>query len=221
MRNTLLALAILLIGSALGCHKGDEPRGAANAKNAAVSGLACDHDLRSRAMARHSWPYPADHRDLRWTAPYKKVQLRLKPTPAAFVTATLSFRDGDLIEVLDSEVHVTKPRRLIAKRDIFTKRKVVVQGIEVEREYLVAKAGDPVSFLFYNSRGQCMVESGDGPSWTPCTFEDTFEGLSAENANACEQHWWIQMQRSKVDRGWMTVNPALVERVGPPPGEAR
>jgi hypothetical protein len=66
------------------------------------------------------------------------------------------------------------------------------------------------------------VETRDGPGWTPCTFEDTFEGLSAENANACEQYWWIQMQRSKVDKGWMVVNPELVERLGPPPpGEAR
>jgi hypothetical protein len=85
---------------------------------------------------------------------------------------------------------------------------------------MVARAGDAASFLFYNSQGYCLVDSDVGPIWTPCTFDDTFEGLSAETPNACEQHWWIQMARSKVDKGWMIVNPDLVERVVPS-GEAR
>ena len=221
MRIALPYLAFLLISCAVACQKGDGARDAASAKDDTASGLGCDHDEKSRAVVKHSWPYPAEHRDLRWTGQYEKVKLKLRPNQAAFVTATISFQEGDHLEVLDSEVHVTKPRRLIAKRDIFTTRKVVSQGIEVEREYLVTKAGEPASFLFYNSRGQCMVQADGGPSWTPCTFEDTFEGLSADDANACEQTWWIQVQRNKVDRGWLIVNPQLTESVGPPPGEAR
>jgi len=221
MRTFFLLLAILLIGSSASCNKGNQTPGAASAEDAGSSGLDCDHDLRVAAVAEHSWPYPAEESALRWTGKYQKTKLKLKPNHASFVTATISFREGDLIEVLDSQVHVIKPRRLIAKRDIIVKRKVVSQGIEVEREYLVAKAGEPASFLFYNSRGHCMVDTQVGPAWTPCTFDDTFEGLSAGSPNACEQRWWIQMQRSKVDKGWMIVNPELIERVGPIPAEAR
>jgi hypothetical protein len=221
MRTPFLFIAVLLIGSSVACHKADETGGAQDANDASSQGLDCDHDLRSSAVAEHSWPYPADHQDLRWTGGYQKTRLKLKPTHAAFVTATISFREGDLIQVLDSQMHIIKPRLLIAKRDIVVKRKVINQGIEVERDHLVAKAGEPAGFLFYNSRGHCMVATDDGPSWTPCTFEDTFEGLNAENPNACEQNWWIQMQRSKVDKGWMIVNPKVVERIGPAPDEAK
>ncbi len=221
MRTASLLFAILLSGSSFGCSKGDETERAANANDALSAGLECDHDLRVGAVAKHSLPYPADQSALRWTGGYQKVTLKLKPTHASFVTATISFRAGDVIDVMDSQVHVIKPRRLIAKRDIIVKRKVIRQGIEVEREYLVAKAGEPASFLFYNSQGYCMVGTDEGPTWTPCTLEDTFEGLSAEHPNACQQNWWIQMQRSKADRGWMIVNPDLTERWRPPPDEAR
>ena len=220
MRFAFLLVTLLLAGPSIGCKKGEEVRGAANANDTASVGLECDHDLRVRAIAKHSWPYPADRSNLRWTAKHQKARLKLKPNHASFVTATISFREGDLIEVLDSQVHVMKPRRLIAKRDIGVKRKVISQGIEVERDITVAKAGDPASFLFYNSQGYCMVDTDVGPAWTPCTFDDTFEGLSPETPNACEQHWWIQVARSRVDKGWMIVNPDVVERVVPP-DEAR
>jgi len=216
MRKTFLILAISLLGFSLGCQKGDASEATASANDMASAALDCDHDLASNALAKHSWPYPVDHKDLRWTGGYAKEKLKLKPTHAAFVTATLSFREGDFIEVLDSEIRITKPRRLIAKRDLIMKRKVTRQGIEVTRELLVAKAGEPASFLFYNSRGHCMVDSEDGPGWIPCSLEDTFEGLSAERPHACQQQWWIQMERSKVARGWMKVSPDRVERVGPP-----
>jgi len=215
MRFSFLLVALLLIGPSSGCSKGEEVRGAASANDTASVGLECDHDLKVRAIAKHSWPYPADRTNLRWSANYQKVHLKLKPNHASFVTATIGFRKGDLVEVLDSEVHVMKPRRLVAKRDIVVKRKVISQGIEVERDIIVAKAGDPASFLFYNSQGYCMVDTDAGPAWTPCTFDDTFDGLSAETPNACEQRWWIQMARSKADKGWMIVNPDMVERVVP------
>jgi hypothetical protein len=216
MGKTFSILAISLLGLSLGCHKGDASEATASAKDMGAPALDCDHDLVSTALAKNSWPYPVDHKDLRWTGGYEKVKLKLKPNHVSFVTATLSFREGDLIEVLDSEIRITKPRRLIAKRDLIMKRKVMRQGIEVTREFLVAKAGEPASFLFYNSRGNCMVDSEDGPGWIPCSLDDTFEGLSAERPNACEQQWWVQMERSKVARGWMTVRPDRVERVGPP-----
>ena len=216
MRTSLSILAISLVGFSVGCHKGDASQAATSANDAAAPALDCDHGFRSNAVAKHSWPYPIDHKDLRWTAGYQKVKLKLKPTHAAFVTATVSFRAGDLIEVTDSEVHITKPQRLIAKRDLMITRKVMSQGIEVNREFLIAKAGEPASFLFYNSRGQCMVDGENGPGWVPCSLDDTFEGLSAENPYACGQRWWVQTQRSKVDRGWMVVSPDRVERVGPP-----
>ena len=143
--------------------------------------------------------------------------MRLKPSQITFVTATLTFREGDYLEVLGSEVHVVKPRRLIAKKDIYVTRKVTRQGIEKTDTYLVAKAGEPASFLFYNSEGYCMVNTDDGPGWTQCTLDDTFEGLSAEKPQACQQNWWVQIERSRVDKGWMIVNPTLTKRVSGPP----
>jgi hypothetical protein len=203
------------------CTKGDGAADTATANDATGERLGCDHDLSSTALAKHSWPYPADYRHLRKKGGYQKFKLKLKPNHAAFVTATVTWKEGDLIEVLDSEVRITKPRRLVAKRDLFVRRKVWDQGIEVERTYLAAAAGELGSFLFYNSRGACMVDTPDGPGWTPCTLDDAFEGLSAEDPHPCEQVWWVRVQRRKVDKGWMIVNPAFLERVAPQDGATK
>lgn len=214
-RITTLFAAVAVFVLATSCKKGVEAPGVATANDAGEEQLDCDHDLTSDALAKHAWPYPADYRDLRKTDRYKKFKLKLKPTHAAFVTATVTWKEGDLVQVLDSEVRITKPRRLVAKRDLFVKRKVWDQGIEVERTYLAAAKGEVGSFLFYNSRGACMVGTGDGPGWTPCTLDDAFEGLSAESPHACKQTWWVQVQKRKVDKGWMVVDPAFMARVPP------
>ncbi|MBT8468197.1 MAG: hypothetical protein KJN97_05550 [Deltaproteobacteria bacterium] len=219
--RTISILTGFLLAAALGtaCKKGDvTPATAAAAQAGLDSG--CDHDLKSTASAKHSWPYPADHRNLRWGDEYQKMRLKLKPTPVAFVTATVTWKSGELIEVEDSEVRIIKPRRLVAKRDLYVKRKVWDQGIEVERKLLAAAKGQVGSFLFYNSRGMCMVGTDQGPGWTPCSLDDAFEGLSKEQPEACEQVWWVKVRKSKVDKGWMPVMPGFMERVPPPTGAA-
>jgi len=219
MMRTISILTGLLLAAALGtaCKKGDGTPGTATPAQAAPDS-GCDHDLKSTALAKHSWPYPADHRDLRWGDTYQKVRLKLKPTSAAFVTATVTWKSGELIEVEDSEVLITKPRRLIAKRDLYVQRKVWDQGIEVERKLLAVANGEVGFFLFYNSRGMCMVGTKQGPGWTPCSLDDAFEGLSEEQPEACEQVWWVKVRKSKVDQGWMPVMPGFTERVPPPTG---
>jgi hypothetical protein len=214
MRTFLIPPVILLIVviTASGCKKSDVSAPSANAQSA-VEALDCNHDVKASAVANHSWPYPADLQDLRWGETYRKVRLKLKPTHAAFVTATVTWKEGELIGVEDSLVVIRKPRRLVAKRDLYVKRKAWDQGVEVERTYLAAAQGEVGSFLFYNSRGMCMVGTPDGPGWTPCTLDDAFEGLSEENPAACEQFWWVKVRKSKVDRGWMVVDPELMERV--------
>jgi hypothetical protein len=220
-RAAPLLSTLLLIGTMTGCKKADEAPGATTGAEVAAKGLECDHDLKSNALVKHSWPYPAHYRNLRWGSQYQKVRLKLRPTRAAFVTATVTWKEGDIIEVLDSQVQIIKPRRLVAKRDLFVKRKVWSQGIQVERTFLAAAKGEVGSFLFYNSEGLCMVGTDDGPGWTPCTLDDAFEGLSAENAQACEQVWWVQVQKRKIDKGWMVVDTALMERVAPLEDAAR
>ena len=217
--RTISILSSLLLAAALGtaCKKSDGVPSTATPASVAL-GSGCAHDLRSTALAKHSWPYPADHRNLRWGDRYQKVRLKLKPTSAAFVTATVTWKSGELIEVEDSEVRITKPRRLIAKRDLYVKRKVWDQGIEVERNLLAVAKGKVGSFLFYNSRGMCMVGTEQGPGWTPCSLDDAFEGLSEEQPEACEQVWWVKVRKSKVDQGWMPVMPGFMERVPPPTG---
>ena len=210
--GTVFVAALL----AASCKKGEETASSTPDKALAQERLGCDHDLTASAVARHTWPYPAELRDLRWSGGYGKVALKLKPTRASFVTATVSWREGDLIEVHDSEVRITKPRRLVAKRDILVRRKVWDQGIEVERSFLAAKQGELGSFLFYNSRGLCMVGTEDGPGWTPCSLEDTFEGLSTEDPHPCAQQWWVKVQKSRVDKGWMVVDESVMERVPSP-----
>ena len=194
------------------CSKGGTGSEAANTVS---SGLECDHDVKLRAEVDHAWPYPADYRDLRWVGGYELLELRLKPTPAAFITATISFRDGDLIRVLDSQVNIKKPRRLVAKRDLLITRRAWSQGVEVERTELAVAKGEVGNFLFYNSEGLCVIGTSEGPGWTPCTLDDAFEGLSAENPDPCEQEWWVQVRKRKIDKGWMIVDPATVERVRP------
>jgi hypothetical protein len=219
--RTISILSGFLLAAALGtaCKKSDGAPSTATPASAAL-GSGCDHDLKSTALAKHSWPYPADHRNLRWGDRYEKVRLKLKPTSAAFVTATVTWKSGELIEVEDSEVRITKPRRLIAKRDLYVKRKVWDQGIEVERKLLAVAKGEVGSFLFYNSRGMCMVGTEQGPGWTPCSLDDAFEGLSEEQPEACEQLWWVKVRKRKVDQGWMPVMPGFTERVPPPTGAA-
>ena len=220
--RTLKIFFIFFLAAGLGaaCKKSDGSPSSATPASAEL-GLNCDHDVKSNALAKHSWPYPADHRNLRWGDTYEKMRLKHKPTSAAFVTATVTWKSGALIKVEDSEVRIIKPRRLIAKRDLYVKRKVWDQGIQVERELLAVAEGDVGSFLFYNSRGMCMVGSEAGPAWTPCTLDDAFEGLSDEQPQACEQVWWVKVRKSKVDQGWMPVIPGLMERVPPPSGAAR
>lgn len=206
---TVIVVATLALGS---CKKGDSSPASSNAQ-AALDGRGCDHDEKANAVAKRSWPYPADFRNLRWGDKYQKMQLKLKPTRAAFVTATVTWKKGVLIGVEDSQVFIKKPRRLVAKRDLYVKRKVWDQGIEVERTYLAVAQGEVGSFLFYNSRGMCMVGTQEGPGWTPCTLDDAFEGLSEEDPTACEQLWWVKVRKSKIDQGWMVVAPGLMERV--------
>jgi hypothetical protein len=220
--RTISILSFILVIALLGtsCKKSDSSRATATPKSPAL-GLGCDHDLKSSAVAKHSWPYPADHRNLRWGDKYRKMKLKLKPTQAAFVTATVTWKKGELIAVEDSDVLITKPRRLIAKRDLTVKRQVWDQGIQVERTYLAVAQGEIGSFLFYNSRGMCMVGTEEGPGWTPCTLDDAFEGLSAEQPDACEQVWWVKVRKSKVNQGWMPVLPNFMERVPPPTDAAK
>ena len=218
MHATPILSAALLALLALGCKKGEASPASATPESEA-SGLGCAHDLESSAIAKHSWPYPAEYRNLRWGAKYHKNRLKLKPTNAAFVTATVTWKEGEIIVVEDSNVVITKPRRLVAKRDLFVTRKVWEQGIQVERRFLAVAAGEVGSFLFYNSRGLCMVDTAEGPAWTPCTLDDAFEGLSEEQPEACEQVWWVKVRKSKVNQGWMPVPLGFVERV-PPPDDA-
>jgi hypothetical protein len=220
--RTISILSFILVIASVGtsCKKNDSSRATATPKAPAL-GLGCDHDLKSSAVAKHSWPYPAEHRNLRWGDKYRKMKLKLKPTQAAFVTATVTWKKGELIAVEDSDVLITKPRRLIAKRDLTVKRRVWDQGIQVERTYLAVAQGEIGSFLFYNSRGMCMVGTEEGPGWTPCTLDDAFEGLSAEQPDACEQVWWVKVRKSRVDQGWMPVLPNFMERVPPPTDAAK
>jgi len=219
--RTVSILTGFLLAATLGtaCKKSGGTPGTATPASAALDS-GCDHELRSSALAKHSWPYPADYRNLRWGNTYQKMRLKLKPTSAAFVTATVTWKSGELIEVQDSELRITKPRRLIAKRDLYVTRKVWDQGVEVERKLLAVAKGEVGSFLFYNSRGMCMVGTEEGPGWTPCSLDDAFEGLSAAQPQACEQIWWVKVRKSKVDQGWMPVMAGFTERVPPPPGAA-
>lgn len=220
MRARYILTAALVVIFGASCKKtGSSASTATAATVPEISG--CDHALKSNAVAEHSWPYPADWRNLRWGNRYQRMPLKLNPTRAAFVTANVTWKRGELINVEDSQVLVTKPRRLVAKRDLYVKRKVWDQGIEVERAFRAVAAGELGNFLFYNSRGMCMLETEHGLAWTQCTLDDAFDGLSAEHPFACEQTWWVKVRKSKVDQGWMPVAPDLMDRVAPSPDEAK
>lgn len=218
MQANTTAFMILVAALAMSCKKADDSNGTATLPSL---GLGCDHEIEASVVAKHSWPYPAEYRNLRWGNQYARVTLKLKPNHASFITARVSWKAGDLIEVEDSDVLILKPRRLVAKRDLFVTRKVWDQGIQVERRFLAVPKGEVGSFLFYNSKGLCMIGSEAGTAWTPCTLDDAFEGLSAQHPNACEQVWWAKVGKSKADRGWMPVDLRIVERVPPPSDAAR
>lgn len=228
MRMRSIVTVTLLAGAANGCTKAGSAPAAENAGELdtipayAEEGMSgCDHDAESNAIAKHAWPFPAEARDVRWGNKYKRMKLKLRPRSAAFVTATVTWKKGELIEVEDSEIVVRKPRRVTAKHDMFVTRKVWDQGVEVERTVKAASAGEITSFLFYNSRGYCMILTDEGPAWTKCTLDGSFEGVTAEQPFACHQTWWIKVRKSKVDKGWMPFDDALMERVSPQDVEAR
>jgi len=220
MRVVAIVSAMSFCALATSCKKSEGSAATVTAASTAER-IGCNHDLNTRAVAKHSWPFPADARDLRWVGGYARVKLKLRPSPAAFVTATVQWKQGELIPIEDSQVWVTKPRRLVAKRDLYVERKVLEQGIEVDRTELAVAAGEVGSFLFYNSRGMCMVETEQGSGWTPCTLQDAFEGLSSEHPFACEQTWWVKVRKSKVDQGWTPVALDLMERVPAQRDEAK
>lgn len=214
---SLLALLLAAVGF-MGCSTPDGPS-ANSAADAATRRLECDHDVETNAVLKNTWPYPAESRNLRWVGGSQRIKLKLKPLNAAFSTATVSWPADSLLEVENSQVRILRPRRLVAKRDLFIKRKEMEQGVEVERTHLAVKKGEVGSFLFYNSRGMCLIGYEKGFGWTPCTLDDAFEGLSPDSPHPCAQEWWVELARRKVDRGWARVQPDLMERV-PPPSEA-
>ena len=221
MTSTRKRLALLITAFTLvGCNKSDGPDPQSGA-DAATRGLECDHDFGSTAVLKNTWPYPADYRDLRWTGGSQKIKLKLKPVHAAFSTATVSWPPDSLLQVKNSQVRILKPRRLIAKRDLFITKKVVEQGIEVQKTYPAVMQGEVGSFLFYNSRGMCLVGFEKGSGWTPCTLDDAFEGLSPDDPHPCAQEWWVELERRRADKGWTLVYPDLMERVPPTASEAR
>ena len=222
----------IVLGAALlvGCSRGTSvpgPKDASVDRNKVGKILAyakegmsgCDHDVRSAAVARHAWPYPAEAKNILWGTRYKKMELKLKPVEAAFVTATLTWKEGELIEVQDSDVVVHKPRRVVAKHDLHVTRKVWDQGTRVSRTTKAVSEGEDAYFLFYNSRGFCLIETEDGAAWTRCSLDGSFEGVSSEEPFACEQTWWVKVGKNRIDRGWMPFDEGLMMRV-PPPGDA-
>ncbi|MGB8329631.1 MAG: hypothetical protein WCE62_05840 [Polyangiales bacterium] len=225
MRSRSISSVILVAGVAAGlatslvagCKKNDGSPSTATAAWTEEP-IGCDHDAKSNAVAMHSWPYPADSKDLRWGNRYEKMRLRLGPSNAAFITATVTWKPGTLIPVEDSQVRITKPRQLVAKRDLYVTHKVWDQGVKVERTDRAVAAGEIGKFLFYNSRGRCMLDTEQGPAWTPCTLDDAFVGLSAAHPFACEQTWWVKVRKSRTHRGWMVVRLDRMERV--PPSDA-
>jgi len=219
MTHETSILALVFVISALsGCKKADGPDSQSGA-DGSPGGLDCSHDYEANAVLKSTWPYPAEYRDLRWVGGSERIKLKLKPVHAAFSTATVSWPRDSVLEVRDSQVRIIKPRRLVAKRDLFVTRREMEQGVEVEQTYLAVKEGEVGSFLFYNSREMCLVGFEQGSGWTPCTLDDAFEGLSPENPHPCEQEWWVKLQRSKVDKGWTLVYPDLMVRV--PRSEAK
>ncbi len=219
-----LALGLLSLG---GCAKSASsptaqvPQGLAPVPASAAPDMSgCDHSVKSYGAAQHAWPYPAEARNVRWGDRYQKMPLKLKPTNAAFVTATLTWKPGELIEVQDSKIIVGKPRMVTTTEDLLVYRKVWDQGIEVVKTIEIAAAGEQVGFMFYNSRGNCMIATEDGPVWTECTLGVTFEEVTEEEPFACEQTWWIQVGKSRVDKGWMPFEDTLMTRVPASPNAA-
>jgi len=219
-------LIVLTIGVLAGCSKA----GTSGSTSGAAAGVeipayaepgmsGCDHGAESTAIAKHAWPYPAEARNVRWGQKYQKMKLKLSPNPATFYTATVTWKKGELIEVLDSEVLIRKPRKVVAKHDMYVTMKVWDQGREVEKTIKGVEAGQIADYLFYNSRGFCLILVGDKAAWTKCDLGGSFEGVSAEQPFACDQVWWMKVRKSRVDQGWLPFEPDFMERV--PPNEAR
>lgn len=226
MRTRWIVTVALVASFAGSCTKAESSPPVENPSNVdkilayAEEGISgCEHDIESSAIAKHAWPFPAEARDVRWGNQYKKMKLKLNPRHAAFVTATVTWKKGELIEVEDSEMILQKPRQVIAKHDMSVTRKVWDQGVQVERTTKAVSAGKVANFLFYNSRGYCMIQTDDGPAWTRCTLDGSFEGVSAEHPFACQQTWWIKVHKSRVDEGWMPFEDTFMVRV-PPPDDA-
>ena len=209
MRLLILVLSVALLS---GCKKADGTAGTTVASTPEAP-RGCDHEQRTNVVLPHTWPYPADARKIRWADGREKTGLKIKPRGVAFRTATVTWDKGQDMGASDSQVVVTKPRRLVAKRDMQVRREVWDQGRRIEATASQINKGDVVSFLFFDSRGSCLVLVGGDTGSVSCTLDDSFEGLSAEHPFACEQVWWVKVRKAKRSKGWLVFDEKLMKRV--------
>ena len=117
------------------------------------------------------------------------------------------------MQIVDSEVVVHKARRVVAKRDLAVRREVWDQGRKVVRTELAVKAGTTVDFLLYDSRGSCLIAMPEGLASVACDLQDTFDTVTPDHPYACEETWWLKVDRAKTTRGWFPFDPERMERV--------
>jgi hypothetical protein len=173
----------------------------------------CEHDTELNLAFPKTWPYPADDRQLRWRGPSMRVELQVKPRNSAPVTGSSRWKDGEGMEIVDSQIVVHKARRVVAKRDLTVSREVWDQGRKIVQSMLAVEAGATVEFLLYDSRGTCLIMTPQGLASVSCNLQDTFDTVTPDNPYACEETWWLKVDQGKMTRGWFKFDPKRMERV--------
>lgn len=203
----LLLLALLALGTS--CKK--ENTGTSAAEAAAYSG--CEHDTKVNLAFPKTWPYPADDREIRWRGTSMRIGLQMKPHSSAPRTGTTSWKDGEDMKVIDSQVVVRKARRVVAKHDLAVRREVWDQGRKLVQTTLAVKAGGTVDFVLYDSRGSCLIVTEEGLASVACDLDGTFDTVTRDNPYACEEVWWFKVDKARTTRGWFRFDPERMERV--------
>ncbi len=204
----LFLCALLVLGTS--CKKQDT---VASTTPATARSTGCEHDAAVNLVFSKTWPYPADDRQILWRGPSLRVRLRMKPRSSSPVTGSTRWKDGEDMQILDSQVVVRKARRVVAKRELALSREIWDQGRKIVASTLAVEAGATVDFLLFDSRGACLIMTPEGLASVACDLHDTFENVTPENPYACEEIWWFKVDQGKTTRGWFTFDPERMERV--------
>lgn len=182
-------------------------------QTATATTLGCDHDRRVDVELGHVWPY-AGVDEVHWAGRREATGLHIKPRRVSVRRDTVRWKTGARIEVQDTTLIVTKPRRVVARQALALKwvSQPGRQGATAVPEATV-EVGQAVDFLAHDADGTCYAMLGGGVASGPCAPSEVFEAFGeGVPVAACAQTWWLKVKEGR-HRGWLPFDSGRMQLV--------